>query len=290
MSLFFNSANDLRPEFRAILFYVFAFLVLVVSQTVLKLAGTGDGTVYQSLLYPLEAVGIFGVSVIAFQEFDHRSSAPLGFRSRRAGIFILEGSVGGILAIAVVFFGVWFPGRETSVLTILPHAVVHREFFLWLVIFFFAAAVEEMGFRGYPYVVLRTSLRRWGASVILSILFVASHPNFYHSTVAIVSTFLGGIVFTQLFVLAGSLWFPIGFHFGWNAGQALIFPLHGRAATLVTASNFNPAALGLTDGAEQSWYAAAILLVLTVLAEILIRKKEGTSTGATRKHPMKPND
>ncbi|MBZ5534874.1 MAG: CPBP family intramembrane metalloprotease [Acidobacteriia bacterium] len=274
MSFFFNFADEIRPEFRAILFYVFAFLVLVVSQTVVTLAGVGDGTVYQALVYPLEAIGLFGLSVIGFQEFDHRSSAPLGFRHRRAGILLLEGSVGGIVAVAVVFFGVWFPVREASGLAILPNAVLHREFLLGLFIFFFAAAVEEMGFRGYPFVALRASLRRWGASVILSLLFVASHPNFYHSTVAMLSTFLGGIVFTQFFVLAESLWLPIGFHFGWNVGQALVFPLHGRTATLVTVSNFNPAALGLTEGAEQSWCAATILLGLTVLAEILIRKKK----------------
>lgn len=255
------------------MFYVFAFLVLVVSQTVVTLAGVGDGTVYQALVYPLEAIGVFGVSVIAFHEFDHRSSAPLGFRSRRTGILLLEGSVGGIVAIAVVFFGVWFPVRKASALAIRPNAVLHREFLLWLFIFFFAAAVEEMGFRGYPFVALRASLRRWGASMILSLLFVASHPNFYHSPVAIVSTFLGGIVFTQLFVLAECLWLPIGFHFGWNIGQALVFPLHSRTATLVTVSNFDPAALGLTEGAEQSWCAAVVLLMLAIATEVLLRRK-----------------
>lgn len=274
MSLFFNSANELRPEFRAILFYVFAFLVLVVSQTVVKLAGVGDGSVYQALVYPLEAIGLFGVSVIAFQELDHRSSTPLGLRSRRAGMLVLGGCASGIVAIGVVFFGVWFPVRKASALAVLPNAPVHREFLLWVVIFFFAAAVEEMGFRGYPFLALRMSLRRWGASVILSLLFVASHPNFYQSPVALASTFLGGIVFTQLFVLAGSLWLPIGFHFGWNVGQALVFPLHGRLATLVTVSNFDPVSLGITEGAEQSKYAVAVLVVLTVVAEILIRKEK----------------
>jgi CAAX protease family protein len=273
MSLFFNSADEIRPEFRAILFYMFAVLVLAVSQTVVKLAGMGDGTVYQALVYPLEAIGLFGLSNIAFRKFDHRSSGPLGFLHRRAGLLLLEGSLGGIAAIAVVFFGVWFPVREAGVLAVLPSAVFRHEFLLWLIIFFFAAAVEEMGFRGYPFVALRASLRRWGASVILSLLFVASHPNFYHSTVAILSTFLGGIVFTQLFVLAESLWFPIGFHFGWNVGQALVFPLHGRTATLVTVSNFDPAALGLTEGAEQSKYAAAVLLILAIVTEVLLRRK-----------------
>jgi membrane protease YdiL (CAAX protease family) len=284
MSLLFNSANEIRPEFRTIVFYIFAFLVLVVTQTVVKLAGLGDGTVYQVAVYPLEAIGLYGLSVMAFHELDHHSSAPLGFRDRKAGLFVLEGIVGGLLAITIVFFGVWLRVRGTSALTIQPDAALHREFLLWMVIFFFAAAVEEMGFRGYPFLALRTSLGRWGASILLSILFVAAHPNFYPSPVAMISTGLGGIVFTQMFLLAGSLWLPIGFHFGWNLGQALVFPLHGRAATLVTASNFNPAALGLTEGAEQSRWAVAVLLLLTVLAEILIRRKEADSIGGRRRN------
>lgn len=262
------------------MFFVLVFLVLVISQTLAKLVGLGDGTLYQAVLYPLEAIGTLGVSVIAFRGLDHRSLAALGFRKMKSGILFWGGVLGGILAISVVFTAVWIQVRGNGFLSVQPGVLVHREFPVWLTVFFFAASVEEMIYRGYPFLALRKSLGRWGASVLLSVLFAAGHPSFYHSTGALLSTFLGGIFFTQLFVLAESLWLPIGFHFGWNLAQSLIYPLPGRTGTLVSLTNFDPAALGLTKGAEQSPWAGVVLLGLTILAEILVRKKD--SMGSDR--------
>jgi membrane protease YdiL (CAAX protease family) len=279
MSLFFDPASELRSGFRAILFFVFAFLVLVISQTLVKWVGWGDGTLYQAVLYPLEAIGTLGVSALAFRGLEHRSLAALGFRKMKSAVLFLGGAFGGILAISVVFIVVCLQMRGIGFLSAQPSVLLHREFLIWLNVFFFAASVEEMIFRGYPFLALRKSLGRWGASALLSVLFAAGHPSFYHSTAALLSTLLGGIFLTQLFVLAESLWLPIGFHFGWNLAQSLIYPLPGRTGTLVSLTNFDPAALGLTKGAEQSPWAGVVLLGLTILAEILVRKKDSMGAG-----------
>jgi len=279
MSLFFDPAGEVRSGFRAILFFVLVFLVLVISQALVKLVGLGDGTLYQAVLYPLEAIGTLGVSALAFQWLDHRSLAALGFRKMRSSPLFWGGALGGLLAISVVFVVVWLQVRGNGYLFAQPGVLIHREFLMWLTVFFFAASVEEMIFRGYPFLALRKSLGRWGASLPLSVLFAAGHPSFYHSGAALLSTFLGGIFLTQLFVLAESLWLPIGFHFGWNLAQSLIYPLPGRTRTLVSLTNFDPAALGVTKGAEQSPWAVVLLLGLTIVAETLVRKKDSIGAG-----------
>lgn len=268
MNFFLNSSHKLRTGFRALGFYFFSIVVLVVVQTVVRLFGLNDGRNYQAVVYAFEAVGILGVSALSLRWMEHLNTFPLGLRRRKAGLFLAVGLMGGAVSIGMVFLAIWLQSPTIGALSFHPDILGSLAFFLGLAVFFSAAAVEEMLFRGYPFLVLRQSLGRWGAAVFLSLLFVAVHPNFYHSAAALVSIFLGGVFFTQLFVRVESLWLPIGFHFGWNLAQDLIFPLPGQSATVISAAKFNPTVLGLTIGVEQSWWAALVLFLLVVAFEV----------------------
>lgn len=281
MSQPINTSGNLRPEFRALIFYVLAFLVLMVSQTLIKLTRFQSGAAYQVLVYPLEAIGIYFVSAALFRWFDLESLAALGLHWKNGIRLGWAGAICGVLSIDIVFALVWWPAGAHSSLEVHPGAILSRSFLWSGLTFFFAAAVEEMAFRGYPFLALCQSLGRWGAMICLSIFFVGVHPGFYHSPVAMLSVFLGGIFFTQLFMLGGSLWLPIGFHCGWNVAQALIFPLPGQGRTLVSATNFNPANRGMTLGVEQSPWAAAVLLLFTVCTGVVMRKRSRVESKTT---------
>lgn len=273
MSLFFNPTGELRSGFRVLLFYFFSLLWLIAVQTLIRSVGWSSRAVYLAVLYPLDALGIFGISVFSFRKLDHCSSAALGIKNKRGGRLFLTGTLAGIVSVSLVFIGVWREVGFQGPIHLRSEVLLSRTFFLGVAMFFFAAALEELGFRGYPFIALRPSLRRWGASAFLSLLFVAVHPNLYHFPAGVISIFLGGIFFTQLFVLAESLWLPIGLHFGWNLAQDWIFPLSDRNRTVLEVTTFDPAALGLTMGAEQSWWAVVVLGALVVLVEAFMQKK-----------------
>jgi membrane protease YdiL (CAAX protease family) len=267
MNFLTNSSGDLRTGFRVLVFAALSFLVLLIVQTVVSMTGLAAGLPFQAAVYPLEAVGVLAVSVLCFRGLDHASINELGLRQRKAMWHGLAGFTAGALTIDLIFLGlVWRAGFK-SLISLHFEVFASKDFMLWVAMFFFAATLEELLFRGYPFLTLQRVVHRWGAAALLSILFVAFHPNFYPYPAAWLSIFLAGFFLTQLFVWSGSLWLPIGFHFGWNVAQALIFPLPGLQPTLVRVARFNPSAVGINIGVEQSWWAAALLLVLIALGE-----------------------
>ena len=278
MNIFTDASNELRPAFRMLVFFLFSLLVLAVVQTLVKLGGVTEDASYQALVYPLEAAGILAVSTIVFRLLDHGSLAALGFRSGKAHLLGWGAFFSGVLSAGMVFTGERFSSAAQGVLRWHSEVFATRAFVLGLAIFFFAAGLEELMFRGYPFLALRRSLGRWGASMVLSLLFMGVHPSCYRPSAAVVSIFLAGIFFTQLFVLSKSLWLPIGFHFGWNLGQAWIFPFGIQNKTVIEAAGFDAKILGLSAGAEHSWWAAALFFVFVVVAELALRKQKTSLT------------
>ncbi len=274
MSLFFNDSGRMRVGFQALVFFMFGAALILSLQTLTRMFGIAEPLPYPAVLYPLEAAGLYGISLFAFALFEDGTAAPLGLWRKGGGGFFGLGAVLGIAAIAAIFLAIWFPLRASNPLVMQWDVVKTRSFGLGLVTFLFAAIFEELGFRGFPFLALKKSLGRWGATVLLSICFVAVHPNFYHVPTAWISIFLGGVLFTQLFVLTGSLWTPIAFHFLWNFSQYVIFPLSGRDRALIAIANFDPTAHGLAEGIEESRWAAGVLALAVVVAEVVLYRRK----------------
>lgn len=81
----------------------------------------------------------------------------------------------------------------------------------------FGAVGEEMLFRGYGLQVLVPVLGPLATILPLSVLFAAAHAdNQSVSWLGLFNTFLWGVVLAGALLRTGSLWAPIGLHFGWN--------------------------------------------------------------------------
>lgn len=81
----------------------------------------------------------------------------------------------------------------------------------------FGAVGEEMLFRGYGLQVLVPVLGPVATILPLSVLFAAAHAdNQSVSWLALFNTFLWGVVLAGALLRTGTLWAPIGLHFGWN--------------------------------------------------------------------------
>ncbi|MBL8238124.1 MAG: CPBP family intramembrane metalloprotease [Bryobacterales bacterium] len=112
------------------------------------------------------------------------------------------------------------------------------------IVLLFGALGEELIFRGYPFQMLAG---RYGTFQILlpaGVLFAAAHAgNLNSSPLALLNTFLWGVLLGYSVLRSGDLWLPTAIHFGWN----FTLPLFG-----VNLSGFR---MGLT-GYSLEWRAS----------------------------------
>lgn len=112
---------------------------------------------------------------------------------------------------------------------------------------------EELVFRGYIRYTLTGALNPHRALIVSAVIF-ALYTVFapYTTVLAVLNSFLMGIILGALFLKSGSLWVPIAAHFAWSFVGGIIFslpiagiPVEGLIVThkvswLVMGSKFGP--------------------------------------------------
>jgi hypothetical protein len=133
----------------------------------------------------------------------------------------------------------------------------------------FAAANEEIIFRGYPFQRLVESVGAPAAILVLSGLFGAVHlGNPHASWVGAANTALVGLPFSVAYLRTRMLWLPIGMHFAWNfvLGYVLGLPVSGLIlpVSILKAEPTGPAILtGGPYGPEAGLLATGVILIAT---------------------------
>lgn len=146
---------------------------------------------------------------------------------------------------------------------------------------------EELLMRGLMLsgLVLVLGGRRTLAILVSALAFACIHlSNPGATSMSILGNTLGGVIYGLAFLLAGSLWLPIGLHFAWNfvQGPVLGFPVSGLAAGgLQQVHDLGPAWLtGGSYGPEAG--LVGILFRFVVIALILLWLRSGWRKGAMR--------
>jgi len=160
------------------------------------------------------------------------------------------------------------------------------------VLFVFAAAAEEILFRGYPLQTLTRANLAWLGVLLTSVSFAAVHLNNPHSVpgFTFVNTALAGVWLAVAYLRTRSLWLPLGLHWAWNWAQASLLglPVSGieriAPAPLLHAMNLGPD--WLTGGSYGIEGGAACTVALLVSTLVIWRTKLFTpadvSGGQTR--------
>lgn len=105
-----------------------------------------------------------------------------------------------------------------------PQLLPHLALVLWIGIT--AAALEEVAFRGYPFMTLVRAIGQWPATVAMSLLFAAGHLFNPHWTfIGFANTALVGLLLSLSFLRTGALWMAIGIHFAWNIALGTLYGL-----------------------------------------------------------------
>lgn len=137
------------------------------------------------------------------------------------------------------------------------------------VVLAFAAANEEIIFRGYPFQRLVESIGATGAIMILSVLFGGIHLGNPNSTwVGAANTALVGVPFSVAYLRTRTLWLPFGMHFAWNfvLGFVLGLPVSGISSSvslLRAEASGSEFLTGGSYGPEAGILATAVILIAT---------------------------
>jgi len=148
-----------------------------------------------------------------------------------------------------------------------------------LLVFVFAAAAEELLFRGYPLQTLTRANLAWLGIFLTSVPFAAVHLNNPHAVpgFTFVNTALAGVWLAVAYLRTRSLWLPLGLHWSWNWAQASLLglPVSGieriAPAPLLRAVNAGPD--WLTGGAYGIEGGAACTIALLISTLVIWRVK-----------------
>jgi len=135
-----------------------------------------------------------------------------------------------------------------------------------LLVFVFAAAAEELLFRGYPLQTLTRANLAWLGILLTSVPFAAVHLNNPHAVpgFTFINTALAGVWLAVAYLQTRSLWLPLGLHWSWNWVQASLLglPVSGIERIAVNAGPdwLTGGAYGIEGGA-----ACTIALLISTL-------------------------
>ncbi|HLH00899.1 MAG TPA: CPBP family intramembrane glutamic endopeptidase [Bryobacteraceae bacterium] len=156
-------------------------------------------------------------NVIALRIYERGQLADIGLGwtapSRRN---LLIGAAGGAGAGLLVLAGPVLV--RAADLAPIPDEAFHWPNLLFVtLILLFGAVGEEMLFRGYAFQILVRAIGPFATILPMAVLFGLAHsPNANFTWIALINTFLWGVIFGYAFIRSGDLWLPIGLHFGWN--------------------------------------------------------------------------
>ena len=225
--------------------------------------------------------GMLAVSLVFMRLMPIAKSPPL-LRSAPAFAIGLALGIGGM---TIALLQSWIGNHAVSATQsagIAPLALLIAS-----LVTLFAAAVEEIAFRGWLQQRLAPRVGGAGAATIAAIAFSALHlSGGTRSGLALANIFLAGLFFGLLMLRTGNLWCSIGAHFAWNWSEAELFGLDPNPGAPPHGSIFDMDLVGaaIWGGSTEGMNVAlpvTIALTALMLPLLAMRNSPAATTAAT---------
>jgi membrane protease YdiL (CAAX protease family) len=289
-NFFIDRKGQLRSGWRLAIFCIAFLICLQVTQLILMFAlsivrsrpmmqvGVGLGGVitgHGSLLISSLLVGWSCGALLEEIPF-----AGLGCSPHRG--WLKNFSLGSLLGAASLFLAALLTTLTRGIRFSFDPAgarLIGQTLLVSILIFLFAAAAEEVLFRGYPLQTMTRAKLAWVGVVLTSVPFAAAHlknPNVV-AGFTFINTALAGVWLAVAYLRTRSLWLPFGLHWAWNWAQASVLglPVSGvdrfAPAPLLKAINLGPD--WLTGGAYGIEGGAACTIALLISTLVIWRAK-----------------
>lgn len=159
---------------------------------------------------------------------DKRRAASLGFGASRLpdllwgtmlGAAILSAPIAALLGLGAARFAPDLAGFSGAALA------------LGLFVCFFNVVTQEALVRSYMFQELWAKYGAWLATIVTTLMFVALHAapilqSGVQGWIAGANILLASLLLSLAYVRTGSLWLPIGIHFGWNGLQGPVLGIN----------------------------------------------------------------
>jgi hypothetical protein len=286
----FGDDGLIRPIWRALLYLLTGLVVLILLRRLVQGGAKGMPQGWRlAALYALMNACLLAMAWLFLRGFDRRGFRALGLwfypgwgRESLAGLGIGAGLVTAVVLGLAVTQAAGYEGMNAAAGVWL--GTLASAGFLLL-----AAAFEEIVFRGYAFQRLVDSLGKFGAILILSVLFGLGHlSNPSANPLSTANTVLAGVLLSVAYLKTQALWLPIGLHWAWNlmVGPIYSLPVSGVRVGpgLFVAESSGPDWLsGGTYGPEGS----VVLTVVCAAAIIWLARTEAVSPSAAMTETLK---
>lgn len=216
----------------------------------------------------MQLSGLIALSLLIYifrKLIDRKSILSLGFSIKNrakdilAGFLVASGLIGGGTLILYAFGYVNFTNFQFN----------FQSTIISFLIFIIVALNEEIYIRGYILNNLMTSMNRYYALILSSIIFTLMHSlNFNISVIALLNIFLAGILLGISYIYTKNLWFPISLHLFWNFIQGPILGYKVSGQTTESVITINQVGNDFIHGGEFGFEGSIVCTILIVLAII----------------------
>jgi len=288
----FKGPNGIRAGWRIAVFLAIAAVVVFVFGVVLVVVGLASRN--RNAATELSGVTPFGLAVtegallfctaipaliMTLIEKRKWSRYGLPLRSAFRSRFWI-GGVAGFLSISTCLLAIFaLHGFHLEGFAIHGSTIVSSTL-IWSLTFILVGLAEEFSFRGYLQYTLTTGIGFWPAAILLSLGFGAAHyGNPGETYFGLGSVVLFGLVFCLVLQRTGNLWWPVGFHAGWDWGQTFFYGVRDSGFpayhNLFNSSFSGPQWLtGGSVGPEASIFTPIVLLLFAFLFTRVYRENQ----------------
>ncbi|MEM6319530.1 MAG: type II CAAX endopeptidase family protein [Bacteroidota bacterium] len=218
-----------------------------------------------SWIYSGVLAGTFLVIYFFRVVLDRRPFSTVGFTSNKIVQRLVKGALYAIVLLSISFLLLWLLGG----VKITDVAFQPLDLLGFLLLFFLAALVEELLFRGYMIPLIAWEFHFLVALIVSSLAFAALHIGNAHFTwISFANIFLGGYLMGLLFFKNQEIYTPFGLHWIWNyfQGNVLGFGVCGYqvASILRIEQTGSDWLTGGDFGLEGSMITVILLLGLSI--------------------------
>jgi membrane protease YdiL (CAAX protease family) len=284
----FLGPDGIRAGWRLVIFYAIIMALFAGLFGILALMHPGGRRARSSvsqltpslLLITEGTIFVFtAVATSVMARIEHRRFSQYGLPlASLLGKAFWKGTAWGLLSISGTLLAIFaLHGFHVTGLAIHGTTILASTA-AWSITFLLVGMSEEFAFRGYPQFTLSSGIGFWPAAFLLSALFALAHQgNRGESAFGVTSVLFFGLLFCLFLRRTGNLWFPIGFHAGWDWGQTFLYgvpdsgllPYH----SLLKSSFSGPRWLtGGTVGPEGSIVTPIALLIAALIFDRLYRQ------------------
>jgi membrane protease YdiL (CAAX protease family) len=226
---------------------------------------------FNILLLLVNALVSIGMAFIFRRFIDRQSIGSMGFGWKGRQRTAWAGFLLGIILLGVGSLLLYFTQHIDWLDTRLDMGAIGTGLGLFLL----TALSEEIVFRGYVLNNLLSSMDKWTALIVVSILFALVHlGNAGLNPVAVLNLVAGGVLLGINYIFTRNLWFSIFFHFSWNFFQGVVLGYEVSGLELQSIWHMDRKGDELLTGGAFGFEGSAVATGLLVMAIFLCLQRK----------------